>query len=116
MSRRGYISFRTKYAAALRIIGGISYEHAKAMHEEQMISLFQVNHDIQHGVKPIDEHWNLTPMLRPEHKDRFAEDNRVVKKVVRIERANNAAVSRLLARDPSEPAPDRRRRGPSPAR
>lgn len=116
MTRRAYISFKTKYAAALRIIGGIPYLHAKAMHEDQLISLFDYHHDIQHGLKPndpmINHHSNGTPMLRPEHKARFARDNAAVKKVTRLNRASDAAVNRLLAKQAGAPL-ERTSRWPS---
>lgn len=83
---RDHISWKTKYAAALRLIGNIDYDHAKQMHEDQIISLFQVDHGILHAIDPINDHWNLTPRLRPEHKDKSRRDTGIVAKVKRIER------------------------------
>lgn len=113
MTRRGHISWKTKYAAALRLVGDIPYSHAKLMHEDQIISLFEVAHGILHAVDPIDEHWNLTPMLKSEHKADFAKDNTAAKKVTRMIRANDAAVNRLLAKATGEaPAPRTKHRWP----
>jgi hypothetical protein len=107
VSRRRHIGWRTKYAAALLKLRDVPYEHAKLMHEDQIISLYQVHHNRQHAIDkdaPLDgidvDHFsNLEPMLRPEHKDRFPRDNAAAKKVTRIVRDNDAAVSRLLRRD-----------------
>lgn len=108
MSRKA-ISWKTKYAAALRLIGVIPYEHAKAMHEDQMIALFEAHHDIQHGLTANDHHSNITPMLRPEHKARFAADNRAVKKTKKIERKHAEHKNRMAApQHMAAPEPERR--------
>lgn len=83
MSKRAHISFKTKYAAALRLVGDIPYLHAKLMHEDQIISLFSVDHGILHAIDPIDEHWNLTPTLRGPHKEKSRKDTGIVAKVKR---------------------------------
>jgi len=76
--------WKTRYAVALCAIGYIPPEHFALMHVDQVISLFQVNHDIQHGIVVNDHFSNLTPMFKAEHAARFRKDNAVVKKVTRI--------------------------------
>jgi hypothetical protein len=87
MSRRAHISLRTYLAAALRVVGGIPYDHAKLMHEDQIISLFDFDHGILHGVEPIDDHWNLTPVFKAPHREKSRKDTSTVAKVKRLERA-----------------------------
>lgn len=80
----GHGDWKYRYALTLSLIGGIPPEHFALMHIDQIISLFQVNHDIQHGIKVVNHFSNLTPMLKAEHAARFRKDNAVVKKVARI--------------------------------
>lgn len=85
MSARRHISWKTKYAACLRELLEIPYEHAKLMHEDQVISLGRVDHGILHAVEPIDDHWNLTPRPLKEHAEKSRRDTGIVAKVKRIE-------------------------------
>ena len=86
MSKRAYIPYPQQLAAALRELGGIPYTHAKQMTASQVISLFERHHGIYHGVESINDHWNITWLLRSVHKARFKKDNAEVKKVGRIEK------------------------------
>lgn len=99
MNRRAHISFKTLYASALRIVGEIPYDHAKLMHEDQIISLFSPDHGILHAIEPIDEHWNLTPTFRGPHKEKSRKDTRIVAKVKRTEEKHQAFLS---MRSPAE--------------
>lgn len=110
MSRRAHISDRTRLAAALRELGAIPYEHAKLIHEDQIISLFEFDHGILHGVEPIDDHWNLTPRFRVQVREKNRRDTSTVAKVKRLERAIVEAQARLLAKATGDPPPEPRRR------
>lgn len=83
MGRRPHIPLKTRLAAALcqmvrenadgkleRVIDHVS---AKAMTEEQILSLWEWDHDPipKHRDGP-DEHWNLTPRPIPEHREKTA--------------------------------------------
>jgi hypothetical protein len=105
MSRRRKISFKTKYAAALLKLGDVPYEHAKLMHEDQIISLYDVHHNKLHATDQDDHFSNIEPMLRPEHKARFAKDNAAAKRATRLARVSAEASRRLLAKDRGEPPP-----------
>jgi hypothetical protein len=55
-----------KLAAACAIIAGIPFEHRKLMTAEQVLSLFNFDHDPLPHAKPFDGpnvHWNCTPRL-----------------------------------------------------
>lgn len=72
MADRKAISWKTKYAAALLKLGDVEYPHAKQMHEDQIISLYHVHHNIHHADGGADEYWNIEPMLIAPHKERTA--------------------------------------------
>ena len=66
--RRKAITLRTKLAAALCTLLEIPHDHAKAMHEEQILSLVQWDHyPLRHADGGPDAHWNLRPLLIAEH-------------------------------------------------
>jgi len=81
---RGYISFKTKLVAALcqmrHEVDGkleliLNHEEAKALSEDQILSLFQWDHDPIPHAAPYngpDEHWNLVPRLIPPAREKTA--------------------------------------------
>lgn len=87
MSRRAHISWKTKYAAALLALADIPYVDAKEMTEDQIISLYQVDHGILHAIDPINLFWNLTPKLIAPHRRKSAEDKGIVSKSDRLVRS-----------------------------
>jgi hypothetical protein len=86
VARRKYISWKTKYAAALLKLGDVPYSDAKLMTEDQIISLYRVDHNILHetGHPLRDSFWNLTPMLILAHKEKTRHDATVIAKSRRI--------------------------------
>jgi hypothetical protein len=80
MAKRKSISDRTKLAATIRELFQIPYEHAKLIHEDQIISLVHYDHGILHAVEPIDEHWNLTPKLIADHRKKSKVDTGIAAK------------------------------------
>lgn len=79
MSRpRAHVSFKTKLVAALcqmrhevdgRLELILTHDQAKALSEDQILSLFQWQHGvIPHAEDGPDTHWNLEPMLIAPHR------------------------------------------------
>lgn len=109
MSKRAYISWKTKYAAALLALGDIEYEHAKGMTEDQIISLYNVDHGILHAIEPIDDFWNLTPKLIAEHREKSADDKTIISKSDRIMKANAAHGSAIQLKTSGRPVEEQPR-------
>ena len=74
MSRRSHISMETKLASALLQLGDVEYEHAKLMHEKQIISLYQFDHGIRKAEDGTDHFSNLTPRLIAAHREKTRRD------------------------------------------
>lgn len=99
MSRpRAHISWKTKYAAALLALGDVSYEHAKQMTEDQIISLYQVDHGVLHAFEGSDLFWNLTPRLIAEHRAKSGKDKGIVSKADRISEGQREFMARQSAK------------------
>jgi hypothetical protein len=88
MGRRKHISWKTKYAAALLKLGDVPYSDAVKMTEDQLISLYQVDHNIYHSYHDDDVFWNLEPMLIAAHRAKTKRDLKIMAKGRRI-RAQN---------------------------
>lgn len=84
MTARAHISLKTKLASALLALGDVPYDHAKLMTPDQIISLYHFDHGILHGIKPVNDFWNLTPRLIGQHRAKSAIDNGIVAKMKRI--------------------------------
>lgn len=77
-AKRRHIPLKTKLASALaqmlradengKLVPIIPYEHRKLMTADQIISLFQFNHNQLHAFGGPDEHWNLDPLTILEHR------------------------------------------------
>lgn len=98
MSKRAHISLRTKLASALLALGHVPYSDAKAMTADQIISLYQWHHGIQHSVKVVDEFWNLEPMLIAPHRARSPADSAVVRRAVNLSAEHEEFRRRVLAK------------------
>lgn len=91
MSRE--FTLRDKLAAALAIIAGVPFEHRKVMTADQVISLFQFDHDPHPHTAPFNGpslHWNCTPRLILDHRHKTA-----TKDVPMIYRVRRGVVARL---------------------
>lgn len=95
MSKRTHIPYPQLLAAALRELGGIPYDHAKLMTAEQLISLFHRDHGILHATDPINEHWNITWRLIPEHREKSKRDTAIVAKSKRIRAKQAVHMARM---------------------
>ena len=106
---RAHIPFKTKLASALRtmlveedgkLVPFIDYETAKQMTEEQVISLFNFDHDptpVAFGGS--DEHHNLVPRPILEHRTKTAQhDKPRISKSVRLSDAQQEFRRRMLAK------------------
>jgi hypothetical protein len=81
-AKRAHISFKTKLVAALcqmryEVDGKweliLNHDEAKALSEDQILSLFHWDHDpIPHAEDGADEHHNLVPNLIAPHREKTA--------------------------------------------
>lgn len=103
MSKRKHISWKTKYASALLALGHIPYDDAKLMSEDQIISLYHVDHNILHETEheDRDKFWNLTPMLIPAHREKTKADVSIIAKSRRIRRQGHTLILSQEARKPA---------------
>jgi len=105
---RKRIPHREELAAALRELavlrGGalehaLTYEEAKLMTADQVISLFQRDHGIHHTIGGPDEHWNLTWRFIGEHREKTNKiDKPRIAKTRRGAKAEAQFRQRVLAR------------------
>jgi len=89
VTHRKHISWKTRCAAALlapRI--DVPYDDAKAMTEDQLLSLVHWDHNKLYSNEDADrdEFWNLTPMLIKEHRAKTKRDAKIIAKSKRIRR------------------------------
>jgi hypothetical protein len=87
---RNRISDRTKLAATLLARGDIPYDHAKLMTEDQIISLYQFDHNILYETQheDRDKFWNIAPLLIRTHRAKTKLDLREIAKSKRLRKAN----------------------------
>lgn len=111
MSGRAHISNKTMLASALLALGHVPYAHAKLMTEDQIISLYQWDHNVLHAIEIINEFWNLTPKLIMEHRRKSAKDKGIIAKSDRILEREQEFRRRLLAKNAGE-QPSRKSRWP----
>ena len=104
MSARAHISLRTKLASALLALGHVPYDDAKQMTADQIVSLYQWDHAVLHGVEINDAFYNLTPMLIAPHRAKSRKDTGIVAKVKRLEKMRAEAQQRLLGKEPGKSA------------
>lgn len=110
--RRGYISLKTKLAAAICALY-LTHDEAKALSEDQVLSLVAWDHDpIPHAQGGEDSHFNLIPRLIPAHRKKTAkQDVPQIAKTRRISAAHEEFRRRMLL--PRDERPARPSRWPS---
>ncbi len=108
MTRRAHITLKTKLASALLALGHVPYEHAKAMSEDMLISLYQFDHNQLHAFGGPDAFWNLAPVLIAPHREKNKRDKAITSKADRLDRINAEHQRRLLAKDRGEAKPPSR--------
>jgi hypothetical protein len=104
MAKRQRINLTTKLAAALLALRDengtplIDYERSKKMAAAEIVAFFQFDHyPISHAIKPIDEAWNLRPMLLRPHREKSRKDAGVIAKVKRLKAAADLHAARRIA-------------------
>ena len=104
--RREYIPKDELIAAALRIAFDIPWEHARQLTAEQVISLVVWDHGIykawEKAPGEFDKHWNLTPRLIANNREKTAKDVAIIRKADRISKANEQFRARVLAKTTGE--------------
>lgn len=86
--RRRHISLKKRCAIFALALGDVPYNDAKLMTEDQILSLYQLDHNMLHSskVKNTDAYWNYTPRLIAEHRAKTKLDAKVIAKSRRIRR------------------------------
>ena len=127
---RRHISMRTKLAAALcqmmrpdengKLVRVIDHETAKALTEDQVLSIFAYDHDPipKHRDGP-DTHWNLVPRPIPEHREKTAKvdvpgaakDKRIMERQAEFRRKMlaKAGIGEIDGESPSKSPKQKRR-------
>ncbi len=105
-AKRSHVSLKTKLAAVLRDLAverdgrlerALSYEEAKAMTDDQILSLFQFDHGIHHAIGGGIQHWNLTARFIAEHRAKTAkQDVPMIAKADRISDAHREFQRKIL--------------------
>lgn len=126
--KRGHISYKTKLVAALcqmmHEVDGkfeliFTHEEAKALSEDQILSLFDWDHDpVPHAEGGEDVHYNLNPKLKVPHrvKTRTIDVPRIARNK-RVSKEHEAFRQRMLTpRDQREPKKSKWQSRPFPKR
>lgn len=104
MTERKAVTMKQKLASALLEmlrLGGtpIDRAHAALMHEDQLISLVQFDHDAGYACHGAGNHFTrLTPKLRPEHIEKTKKDQGVIAKCMRLSEKQEESRRRILAK------------------
>jgi len=90
MPGRKHISARKRAAIFALALGDVPYADAKKMTEDQILSLYHLDHNMLYENKhpDRDEYWNYTPRLIREHREKTKRDAAIIAKGRRI-RAKN---------------------------
>src|SRR5215831_54407 len=86
---RRHISWKKRCAIFALALGDVPYDDAKQMTEDQILSLYQLDHDaILHDSKHPDreKYWNYKPRLIKDHREKTKRDITVITKGRRIRR------------------------------
>ena len=83
----------------------ITLDQAKLMTADQMIALFDMDHDALHALGGSDDWWNFTPRLRPEHREKSRKDTSIVAKSKRLAKQHQQHLARLADRGKAPAAP-----------
>jgi hypothetical protein len=119
MPPRKQPSLKTKLAAALRdrLVEKdgklVPYEALKRMTDDDVISKFEFDHDVHFAIGGACQHWNLTPRLKAEHRQKTAkQDIPQIAKTRRLEKATEEFRRKLLAKSghPAETSDTKQKR------
>ena len=90
--RRKHIPLTERLASALSLLLPQAVRddlREQKVSAKKVIGLFDTDHNILHALDGADRWWNLTPMLRPEHREKARKDTSIVAKVRRIDKKWN---------------------------
>ena len=62
---------------------------------QAIISFFEMDHNVLHSLGGSDEWWNLTPMIKPEHRAKSRGDTSIAAKVKRVSSAHDEHKRRM---------------------
>jgi hypothetical protein len=109
MPPRKQPSLKTKLAAALRdrLVEKdgqlVPYDQLKRMTDDDVISKFEFDHNVHFSIGGSCQHWNLTPRLKAEHRQKTAkQDIPQIAKTKRLEKATEEFRRKLLAKSGAE--------------
>lgn len=98
-------TLKAKLAATLRELLKIPYDEARLLTADQIISRIEFHHIHYHAQDGVDEHWNLDPLPKAEHRARTAKiDIPQIAKTKRLARAHEEFRTRLLTPRDERPA------------
>jgi len=86
MPGRKHISARKRAAIFALALGDVPYADAKKMTEDQILSLYHLDHNMLYENKhpDRDEYWNYTPRLIREHREKTKHDAAIIAKGRRL--------------------------------
>ena len=93
MSKRKHVSLRKRCAIFALALGDVPYLDAKKMTEDQILSLYQFDHNMLHesGHADSEKFWNFTPRLIKAHREKTKRDAAIIAKGRRIRQKDRAA-------------------------
>ena len=102
-------TLKAKLAATLRELLRIPYDEARLLTADQIISRVEFHHIHYHAQDGVDDHWNLDPLPKAEHRARTAKiDIPQIAKTKRLARAHEEFRTKLLTpRDERPPKQSR---------
>jgi hypothetical protein len=86
---RKHISDKKRAAIFALALGDVPYDDAKKMTEDQILSLYHLDHDAilnDSGHADRDEYWNYKPRLIRDHREKTKRDMMVIAKGRRVRR------------------------------
>lgn len=121
--KKDRIPIKEKLAAALahtmvevdgKLVRAISYDDAKELSSEQILSLFQFDHGVHESIDGPTVHWNLTPRFIAEHRRKSNKiDIPQIAKTKRISAEQEAFRRRMLEKSGPALEPEVEKNKPS---
>ncbi len=98
--KRKHISLTEKLAAALVMHPSVPEDVRNLLREkmipaEYILAQFEWDHNILHSLGGSDEWWNLTPMLKREHRIKSRRDTSIAAKVKRVSRKHSEHIQKM---------------------
>ena len=107
---RSHIPERTLRAATICALLEIPHEIAKAMTEAEVLALVEYDHyTIRKADGGTDQHFNLRPLLRPDHKLKTRRDAADMAHERKVRRSVSEHMQRMLLKGTNRKPPQRSR-------